>query len=659
MSVEATQESQRWTRDYVFDILRELGIRYIFGVPGTNEIPIIDGTSYPENDVQYIECLHENIAIGAAMGSARMTGKPGVLVVHVTPGIAHTIGNLFNAWRSKMPLVILCCQQQNELVTQEPLLASNLVDLARQYTKWAHEVRTPEEMPLVLQRAFKEAMAPPNGPVFVSIPWEFTMRRIGADDRVQGVTHISPRFTGDPASIQQAAQALAQAENPIIVCGDAVGYSDAWPEIQELAELIGAPVLLQTFSSVANFPNDDYHWQGELPGSQAGLQGVFQDHDVAFLCGFGLTAQITVFKYSAGALIPPHVKQVYLTNNTWDLGKNYYGETAVLGDVKATLPLINNQIRQNPPPAAAGRNDQLKALDVKRRGQWDAYLAQAMSQQEIWAVVIAQALREEIQARGLDKKFVYVHEAVSDPAPFQYLLPFGTEGAAPISYYCVAGGSLGWSLPASLGVKLEARGHQGIETQLVVAATGDGSSLFYPQVWWTAAHRDLGILYIITNNHEYHTLQLGLQQVVAAYGSAPGYGWKPKTDDPEYLRIQKPPMDFVALAKALGGQSGEVVECPADVKAAVQRGIDHVLNTSQSYILDMRTAQNTPTTPPTQATAAQKLQAALARYVAQPALDIFHHPEPPAEEASFALQATPEDVAAEAAAAPVNVPVIF
>ncbi|HTD83725.1 MAG TPA: thiamine pyrophosphate-binding protein, partial [Gemmatimonadaceae bacterium] len=165
--------AKRWARDYVFDILQDLGIRYLFGVPGTNEIPIIDGTSYPSNDVQYIECLHENIAIGAAMGSARMTNKPGVLLVHVTPGIAHTIGNLFNAWRSKMPLVVLCAQQQNELVTQEPLLASNLVDLARPYTKWAHEVRTEQELPMVLQRAFKEAMAPPAGPVFVSIPWEF------------------------------------------------------------------------------------------------------------------------------------------------------------------------------------------------------------------------------------------------------------------------------------------------------------------------------------------------------------------------------------------------------------------------------------------------------------------------------------------------------
>ncbi len=653
MASETEQGQQRWTRDYVFDILRELDIHYIFGVPGTNEIPIIDGTSYPENGVEYVECLHENIAIGAAMGSARMTGKPGVLVVHVTPGIAHSIGNLFNAWRSRVPLVILCCQQQNELVTQEPILASNLVELARQYTKWAHEVRAPEEMALVLQRAFKEAMAPPAGPVFVSIPWEFTIRSVGPDDRVQGVTQISPHFTGDPEAVRQAATLLSQAQNPIIIAGDAVGYADAWPELQQLAELLGAPVLLQTFSSVANFPNDDFHWQGELPGSQAGMQGVFQGHDVAFLCGFSVQSQVTVFKYSDGPLIPPGVRQIYLTNNTWDIGKNYYGESAVLGDVKATLPLINDLVRENPSPGAAERNEGLRQLDAQRRRQWEQYLAQALQQEDIWAVVIAEALREAIGELGLQKQFVYVHEAVSDPAPFQYLLPLGTEGAAPISYYCVAGGSLGWSLPGSLGVKLESRGWQGIETRLVVAACGDGSSLFYPQTWWTAAHRGVAVLYIITNNHEYHTLQLGLQQVVAAYGSEPGYGWKPKSDDPDYLRIQRPQMDFVALARALGGQEGEVVTAPAEVRAAVRRGVEHVLQAKQSYILDMRTAAAIPAPPPTEAAAAaapaDATRRMLARYVSQPPLDFFHR--------GVRLQAADSESLTDGV--PQNVPVIF
>jgi benzoylformate decarboxylase len=609
----------RWTRDYVFDVLRALGIRYIFGVPGTNEIPIIDGTSYPENEVQYIACLHENIAVGAAMGSARMTGKPGVVVVHVTPGIAHGIGNLFNACRSRTPLVILCCQQQNELVTQEPLLASNVVQLAQQYTKWAYEMRTPDEFALVLQRGFKEAMAPPNGPVFISIPWEFSMRRIDPEDRITGITRVSSAFTGDRTAIEEAAALLAQAENPLVIAGDAVGYAGAWREVQELAELIGAPVVLQTFSSLANFPNDDYHWQGELPGSQAGLQGVFAGHDVAFLCGVGLTAQLAVFKYVDGPLIPPTVRQIALTNNTWDLGKNSDAAPAIFGDIKATLPLINERVRLSPPPGATARNAHLKQLEVDRRQQWDAYLAQAMTQDEIWAVVIADALRREIAERGLEKRFVYVHEAVSDAAPFQYLLPLGTGGAQPISYYCVAGGSLGWSMPASLGIKLEPEGWQGIETRLVINAVGDGSSLFYPQTWWTAAHRELAILYIITNNREYHTLQLGLHQVIASYGSAPGYEWQPKTTDPDYLRLGAPGPDFLGLARSFGELDGETVIGPANVAAAVHRGIDRVMSTRQSYVLDMRIAQETAATPP-----AATLTRLLARYQSQPPLDMVH-----------------------------------
>ncbi len=653
MAGDPQNKPVRWTRDYVFDVLRTLGIRAIFGVPGTNEIPIIDGTSDPANDVEYVQCLHENIAVGAAMGYARMSGKPGVVVLHVTPGIAHSIGNLFNASRSRTPMVILCCQQQNELVTQEPLLASDLVAVAKQYTKWAHEVRTPEEIPLVLQRAFKEAMAPPAGPVFVSTPWEFTIRSIGKDDRIDAVTRVAPHFTGDPVAIAEAARLLAAAANPVIVVGDAVGYAHAWPEIQALATLIGAPVLSQTFSSLANFPNDDVHWQGELPGGQSQAQGVFKDHDVAFLCGFGAQAQLAVFKYSDGPLIPDHVRQIQLTDNTWDLGKNHACAPAILGDIRSTLPALNDLLRKNPPAGAKGRNDKLGDLAKQRREAWDKYITKAQGQPEIWAVLIADELRDAIAERKLEKRFVYVHEAVSDPAPFQYLLPFGSVAAEPISYYCVAGGSLGWSMPASLGIKLEEKGTQGITTELVVNAVGDGSTLFYPQVWWTAAHRELGILYIITNNREYHTLQLGLQQVVAAYGSAPGYGWHPRTLDPEYLRIRKPEVNLVGLAKAIAGVDGEVVKAPGDVAAAVRRGIDYVLKNNRSYVLDVWTAQDTlvpPSTAAAAAVAAAGPQLA-GPFAEQPPLDFFHESS---QQAGFRANA-----AAAAPAPRANIPSLF
>lgn len=621
MPTQSSTAPKRRTRDYVFDVLNEIGIKYIFGVPGTNEIPIIDGCT--EDGVQYIECLHENIAMGAAMGYARMSGKPGVVLVHVTPGIAHCIGNLFNGSRARTPLVVLACQQQNELVTQEPLLSSNLVKLAEQYTKWAHEVRVAEEMPLVLQRAFKEAMAPPNGPVFISIPWDFNLQEIPDGSRVRGVTRIPPHFTGDPSAVEAAAELLAQASAPVIVVGDGVGYTQSWSELSELAKLIGAPVYSQTFSSVANFPNDEPSWQGELPGDQAGLQSLFGKRDCAFFCGFGAQAQITVFKYEDQPLIPDSVKQVYLSNNTWDIGKNYFGDVGILGDIKATLPLLKKAVeaRQSDAAKAAARqrNEEMAAKAEQRRTAWNEYLEDSRKQKAIRAVLVADALSKVIDQRELKKKFVYVHEAVSDPSPFQYLLPFTEGAAAPVSYYCVPGGSLGWSMPASLGIKLTpSAGPQGILPELVINAVGDGSSLFYPQVWWTAAHRKLPILYLIMNNREYRTLQVGLQQVISAYA------WQPATNDPAYLRIQGPEVDFVSLAKAFGVTAGRRVSEPLEVERAIQEAVSHVLEKKEPYVLELWTDQS-PQQPPAVLSLA-RMAAPADQPRRQPLLDVFREP---------------------------------
>lgn len=626
MATEQPPQGQRWTRDYLYDILRDLGIHYLFGVPGTNEVPLIDGSELPENEVTYVPCLHENIAMGAAMGYARMTGKPGVLVLHVTPGAGHSLGNLFNAWKSRVPLVILCGQQQNELVTQEPLLASNVVQIVSQFTKWSHELRAWEEMGMVLQRAFKEAMAPPAGPVFISFPWEFTIRRIEADDHLPGVTRIPSRFTGDPEAVQQAADLLAKAKSPVIVAGDGVGYSDAWKELQQLAELIGAPVYLEGFSSMANFPNFDYHWQGELPGDQMQTQSRFNLHDVAFLCGFGAQAQVTVFKYSDGPLIPATVQTIYLHNNAWEIGKNEYGQAAILGDIKATLPGLNALIAKNRPPGADARNKTLQAYAQQRAQQWETYLQQSAGQEHIVAVVVANALRQLIEKHNLQKKFVYVHEAISDPTPFQFYLPFGEPYAEPTSYYCVEGGSLGWSMPATLGIKLAGEGHQGIQPDLVVNAVGDGSSLFYPQVWWTAAQHKLPILYIIMNNREYRTLLQGVLGVVKYYGSDPDYGWNPVSTEPEYLKLGNPDFDFVKIAAAFSVPNGRRVRDPKEVMPALEEAFEYVLGRKQPYVLELFTDPNPKSVVPSTVLEGADTDVTQSE-VAAPPLDIFYHKE--------------------------------
>jgi benzoylformate decarboxylase len=558
-------------RDILFEYLHELGVSCLFGVPGTNEVPLIDGTTVAANDIAYIPCLHENIAVGAAMGYARASGKPGVVELHVTPGAAHGIGNLFNAYKSHIPLVVLCAQQHNELILQEPLLASDLVRTAGQYTKWAWEVRSPDELGVVFQRAFKEALTPPRRPVFISIPWEFTLADIPYAP--PHVTTIGTRSAGDPETVAAAVKRLAEAKKPLIVAGDGVGAAAAWEPLAELAGALGAPVYSETLSSFMNYPNHLAGWQGELPSTQKSMQEAFADHDVAFLCGYNAQAQVLVFKYELGPMIPTSVAQVYLHDDSWEIGKNAYGEIAVLGDIAVTLEQMVTAVRSHPgydADAAATRLDWLGAADVDRRSKLTDHheaLAARAAADPISGEDIARTLAE---SQGeMPAPLMLSNEAVSDSKFFQYYPAFDR----PADYFSGQGGSLGWSMPAALGMKL-ATGPE----RTVVNTVGDGSALFYPHTWWTASKFDLPILYLVVNNREYRTLLLGVTTVEQVYG------WKP-SGEPWYLHLDDPPMNFAALAAPFGVE-GEQVSSLGALPTAISKGIAAVAG-GRPYVIDV------------------------------------------------------------------------
>lgn len=591
-------------RDVIIDYLKALEIDYLFGVPGTNEIPIIDGTkcdgpkangairSAP--DINYIPCLHENIAMGAAMGYAHMTGKPGVVMLHVTPGIGHALGNLFNAYKSHVPILILCGQQHSNLILQEPLLASDTVHVAEKYTKWAYEIRTPEEFPMVMQRALKLTLTPPLGPVFLSIPWDYSIQTVPQYKPGSArVTHIATNYKGAPDAVQQAAQILKNAQRPpVIIVGDGVGTADAWDELQKVAQKTGAYVYSEGLSSRMNYPPDDYHYKGELPGLQEELQQAIlnpekQDGaphtDVVFLCGFNAQAQIVAYDYSKGQLIPEEVQQVvYLHNDPWEIGKNRYGDVAILGDIKLTLAELAQAIPDGL-PVAQTRKQALLQLQTQRQRFFAAYISEldkatstAVSQNAnvtIQGKEIAITLGKLQKELHLDNSLVFVNEAVSDSPIFQAKLHY----ADPASYFCAEGGSLGYSMPASIGIKLAVE-----DKRIVVNVVGDGSTLFYPQVWWTVARFNLPILYIITNNKEYKTLKIGLQEIEKFYQ------WHPQRDT-EYLNLnQQPTIDFVKIANSFG-IVGACVAQKSELENAMRQGLKTVINDRKPYVLEVLT----------------------------------------------------------------------
>src|SRR3954468_15118765 len=149
----------------MYEMMVREQVRYVFGNPGTTELPLMDIFA-ARSEIDYVLALHEDSALGIAAGYAEATGRAAVVNLHTNPGLAHALGNLYNAYRAGTPLVVTAGQQDTRAMIDEPLLYADMLELARQHTKWAWEARHASEIPAAMSRAFRMAETPPTGPVF-------------------------------------------------------------------------------------------------------------------------------------------------------------------------------------------------------------------------------------------------------------------------------------------------------------------------------------------------------------------------------------------------------------------------------------------------------------------------------------------------------------
>ena len=157
--------------ELLLEILVSEGVEYIFGNPGTTELPLMDALLRTPH-LKYILALQEASAVAMADGYAQASGRPGFLNLHTAGGLGHGMGNLLNAAIAQTPLVITAGQQDLRHAVTDPLLFDDLVRIATPTVKWAREVTSAEQLPILVRRAFHDASAAPSGPVFLSLPMD-------------------------------------------------------------------------------------------------------------------------------------------------------------------------------------------------------------------------------------------------------------------------------------------------------------------------------------------------------------------------------------------------------------------------------------------------------------------------------------------------------
>ncbi|GMA79106.1 hypothetical protein GCM10025880_55230 [Methylorubrum aminovorans] len=171
--------AERRGAEVLVEVLRSEGVRYIFGNPGTTELPLIDALT-EATDIAYVLALQEASAVAMADGYAQAARRPGFLNLHTAGGLGHGMGNLLNAQISGTPLVVTAGQQDSRHVITDPLLFGDLAAIAAPTVKWAREVTNADQLPVLLRRAFHDAAAAPSGPVFLSLPMDVMEARTAA-----------------------------------------------------------------------------------------------------------------------------------------------------------------------------------------------------------------------------------------------------------------------------------------------------------------------------------------------------------------------------------------------------------------------------------------------------------------------------------------------
>jgi benzoylformate decarboxylase len=224
-------------------LLRDEGVEYLFGNPGTTELAIMEALGeHPE--LRYVLGLQEGVVVAMADGYARASNRLAACNVHVAPGLGNAMGALFNAKWYGSPVLITAGQQELGHGLMEPMLYDPLVPIAQPMVKWAVEVTRLQDLPRIVHRAAKVATTPPTGPVFISLPGDILDAEapldLGRPTRVDAVTRPSD------AALDRLAHRLLEARNPVLIAGHELSTYDGLQEAAALAELLGAPVYQQT-----------------------------------------------------------------------------------------------------------------------------------------------------------------------------------------------------------------------------------------------------------------------------------------------------------------------------------------------------------------------------------------------------------------------------
>jgi thiamine pyrophosphate-dependent acetolactate synthase large subunit-like protein len=579
------KKQPQYGSDVVVDLMKAFDIEYAAFNPGATFRGIHDSiVNYGGNyKPEVIFCHHEEISVAIAHGYAKAKNKPMIAITHNMVGLQHASMAIFNAYIDRVPIMVLGGTGPMNSKRRRPridwihtaLVQGNQV---RDYVKWDDQPYSLADVPDSFIRGYRIATTDPMAPIYINYDADIQEDALTAAMDVPEVGRYSAPAPAqaNPEALSRAAEMLINAQTPLIVADQLGRNPKAVQALIELAELLAIPVVDK--GARFNFPS--VHPLDATDGAREILQraDVILALDVADLFG-SLTTVSKQTRFSE-YLTSAAVKIISISMNdmlvhSW--ANDYQALQAVdvpmTADTAVAVPELTRLCRERlgsdskKKSVIEARQKELAEKHKNRRAKWRADAEAKGSQKDISTAWLALEIGEAIKR----EPWVLVNGSSNGWARrlWDFTKPNQSLGGS-------GGAGLGYGPGASIGAALALKGSGNI----AVAIQSDGDMLMTSSALWTAAKHRIPLLMVMHNNQSYYNSEEhGIE--VAKFRNRPveNAGIGTHVDDPE--------IDFATMARSFGVNGEGPVRRPADLRPAIEKGLQYVKEKQLPYLVDV------------------------------------------------------------------------
>ena len=526
--------------DLLVEALVKENVRFIFGIPGGQLLPIYDAIYRwgREQGIDTIMMRHEQAAAHAADAWARVTGSLGVCMGTVGPGATHMVPGIAAAYSDSIPILVITPQIISRQFDIGALQGDvDQLALFRPIVKFQKQITKTERIPEYVQKAIREALLGRPRPVHLDIPADVLGKSIEGEVVCREPCEYRPMSNpaADPILVEQAVNALLKAQKPLVIVGGGVVHAKAAEILREFAEYLKVPIIATVMGS-SSISKGSSTYIGLGVFSSPTIRAI---NESDFILALGTRFAVSL-GYGKPPIWPEEKNIIQVDIDTAEIGKNRPISMGILGDCKAVLQQMLALI-QKKKPAAKEESDWLKGLREARKKYWQSKDA-FMNSDEI--PIRNERLVHEVD-KFLDDNAILIIDGGDISLYALEQLQFNTPRQLLQS---VGMGHLGTSIPYAIGAKLAAPDRQ------VCTVSGDGSIMMNIQELSTASALNLPFICVIANNSAWGQIKSGQK-----------YYFKKR-----FIDTDLPETNFAEIAKAFGCH-GERVTDPSEIRPALER----------------------------------------------------------------------------------------